>query len=56
MRTVGGRLVPGVESSVEFYDRPELWWKFLDEFVVLSADTGSFDCVRLCLTSLRMTN
>ena len=36
-------------------DRPELWWKLLDEFVVLSAGTGSFDCVRLRLTSLRMT-
>ena len=36
-------------------DRPELCWKLLDEFVVLSAGTGSFDCVRLRLTSLRMT-
>src|SRR5678815_2663916 len=27
--------------------RPELWWKFFEEFVVLSAGTGSFDCVRL---------
>jgi hypothetical protein len=34
-------------------DRPELWWKFFEEFVVLSAGTGSFDCVRLRLTSLR---
>ena len=67
MRTSGGRLVPGVESSVdptlaekarkngERGVRAELWWKLLDEFVVLSADTGSFDCVRLRLTSLRMT-
>src|SRR6266576_373504 len=32
-----------------------MWWKVATEFMVSQGVAGSFDCVRLCLTSLRMT-